>query len=399
MLRPVLVVFTSLLCVGIVWPVLPFQAMSLGASPQLVTLMLTTHTFIILLSAPVFGRLSDRVGRKSVILLGLAFEPVAYTLMAGADSLAMLFASRILAGFGVSAVLPVLQAAIADETDTRQRMGGMAAFNGAYGLAFIVGPLITYQASGPGGDDFPNVAMVASGVAIANLAIAMIVLPPRGGERRRRRSRRVQAARAPYRGLLTPHCAIPIVAMVMLGFVFSGWDATIGIWSASTMDWGARQLSIAYMLAGFAAVVTQFFLAARLTRRFGELPVAGGSATLFILALLLLAFIPEPASVGTAMVLLGSGVATANSCLSTLYSKATPPDLQGFVMGVSEAARRAAWILGPLWGGFCLTHLGIASPYTSGAVIMLGAIFLLAWLAGFTLLPTLNRSTGKQPKC
>jgi MFS family permease len=156
------------------------------------------------------------------------------------------------------------------------------------------------------------------------------------------------------------------------------------------MDWSARELSIAYMAAGLAAVVTQFFLAARLTSWFGELPVAGGSALLFGSGMLLLALVPQPVSVGAAMALLGAGLATTNSCLSTLYSKATPSDVQGFVMGVSEAARRGAWILGPLWGGFCLVHLGNSSPYVSGAIITLGIFLLLTRLAGLTLIPARN---------
>ncbi len=94
------------------------------------------------------------------------------------------------------------------------------------------------------------------------------------------------------------------------------------------------------------------------------------------------------------MLLLGSGLATANSCLSTLYSKAAPADLQGFVMGASEAAHKGAWVLGPLWGGFCLTHLGTASPYASGAIVMAGAMFLLTRLGGFTLLRPSRESLG-----
>src|SRR5690606_28438725 len=143
MRRPVLLVFLTMLSLALVSPMLPYRAIELGATPFQVGLVMAFDTVMLMLTAFFWGRLSDRIGRKSVILMALAVEPVAYAMLALGDSYALLLAARALAGLG-SAALPGLQASIADETDSGSRTKGMAHFDGARALAFVVGPLISY---------------------------------------------------------------------------------------------------------------------------------------------------------------------------------------------------------------------------------------------------------------
>jgi hypothetical protein len=131
---------------------------------------------VILLLAPVWGRLSDRIGRRRVIFLGLATAPLSYLLLAYADSLALLFAARALAGIS-NAVIPVIQALVADRTCDKSRVCGMANVNSAYGVAFIVGPLLGTFLLGSGGEDYRSAAFGAGGFALLSLALTARLAP------------------------------------------------------------------------------------------------------------------------------------------------------------------------------------------------------------------------------
>src|SRR3546814_21026504 len=169
---PVLVAFCYLVGFGIVYPFLPFQALSLGATPLQVSLLLVTDTAVILVLAPYWGRLSDQVGRRRVIALALATAPIAYLLLAYADSLALLFAARACAGIS-NAVIPVIQAVVADRTGERDRVCGMASVHSAYGLAFVIRPLPATVLLGADGDDYRRAAVGAGAFAGAALPLQL----------------------------------------------------------------------------------------------------------------------------------------------------------------------------------------------------------------------------------
>ena len=193
---PVLVALSYLVGLGIVYPFLPFQALALGATPLLVSLLLVTDTAVILLLAPFWGRLSDRLGRRRVIAVALATAPLAYLLLAWADSLALLFAARAVAGVS-NAVIPVIQALVADRTGERERVCGMANVNAAYGLAFVIGPLIGTLLLGAAGDDYRSAAFGAGGFAVA--ALLMTAAIGRGPARAAAAPARARRGRRPAR--------------------------------------------------------------------------------------------------------------------------------------------------------------------------------------------------------
>lgn len=373
------VVFASISCLAIVWPVLPFQAIALGGSPQTVTALFAVDTVMMLLVASFWGHLSDRIGRKPVVLLGLALAVPAYLLMATATSLEMLFASRIVAGLG-GATLPVLQAYIADRTTTDQRVSGMAGFNGAYGLAFVIGPLITNRMSGPDGGNYHSVAYTALVFALLAFCLAAIVIrrEPRGAPQDTHDT--VRFRWSIYKPLFGTLCFIPLVGILAVGFVYAELDATIGLWSDMQLGWDARQLSIVYALGGIAAVVTQLVLVTRLSRWFDEGVVAAAAVAAILGAFACFVVVPGSASTGVAMVLFGAGVATANTCLISLISKAVADDVQGSVIGATYSALSVTWILGPLWGGFSLETFGPDWPFITGGMLLAAALVLLSRL-------------------
>lgn len=382
MRRPVLLVFLTMLSLALVSPMLPYRAIELGATPFQVGLVMAFDTVMLMLTAFFWGRLSDRIGRKSVILMALAVEPVAYAMLALGDSYALLLAARALAGLG-SAALPVLQAYIADETDNGSRTKGMAHFNGAWALAFVVGPLISYVLGDLTDDSHIVIAWCATGVTVLTLVLAVILL---------RKARPVvhdaPAAgslfclfeRAAWRPLLIRACGIPIAAMTLLALVWGQLEGTVGLWSDAMLSWDATELALAYLGAGIAGFVTQIWLTDGASRAFGLVPV-GVAATIAVAVVVILPVIwPSSWSLVLAMTFAGGGAATANSCYASLFSMAASPQEQGAAMGLCHTGTNAAWIVGPIFGGFAYAAIDPSAPFIFGtAAAVLAVVLILAF--------------------
>jgi MFS family permease len=366
---PVLVALSYLIGLGIVYPFLPFQALALGATPLQVSLLLVTDTAVILLLAPFWGRLSDRLGRRRVIVVALATAPAAYLLLAWADSLALLFVARAVAGIS-NAVIPVIQALVADRTRERERVCGMAKVNAAYGLAFVIGPLIGTVLLGATGDDYRSAAFGAGGFAVAALLMtAAIDRPPVCS------APPPQATTLPPRSVVAaPFCLVPIAIMAVLSFAYASMDSTLGLWSSRVLAWDARDVSLGFTVAGVSAVFALWILIPPLCTRYGEGCVTVGASAAMVLGMALFVVWPDELAIAVALMLLGAGIAMCLSCLQALLSKAAPASVQGAVMGINHAVLSLARILGPVWGGFALGSLGLAWPYAVAALLSLSAL-------------------------
>ncbi len=373
------VVLTSLLGLGIVYPLLPFQALALGATPQMVALLLAVDTLVTLLLAPLWGHLSDRLGRKPLILAALAISAVSYVVLAAAQSFEVLLLSRVLSGVGFAAI-PVLTAYVADRTSRRGRTGGIAGINAAYSLAFVFGPLITLATYDPQAAGFQLPALVACAAGAAALLLAARVLDE-SALRRSDPGPGWTVLAGGSSGLpagLGATCGLMLAAIATFALAYAIVDGTLGVWSSQVLRWQADDLALAFLATGAAAGLTQAFLVAPLCRRFGERAVTCGSAVTMLAGLLLLAGMPGSANAMLAMALLGAGVATGSSCLTSLISQAAPEGAQGALMGLTQSSLSLARILGPLWGGFALQNLGLSWPFATAAVLVLVALILAA---------------------
>lgn len=373
---PVLVALTYLVGLGIVYPFLPFQALALGATPLQVSLLLVTDTAVVLLLAPFWGRLSDHLGRRRVIFLALATAPFANLLLAYADDLLLLFAARACAGVS-NAVIPVIQALVADQTCTKSRVCGMANVNSAYGLAFIVGPLVGTFLLGAAGDDYRSAAFGAVGFAVLSILLTATL------ERSVRSvpTRKMRVFALPSRSIvMAPLCLAPIAIMAVLSFAYASMDSTLGLWSSRVLAWDARDVSFGFTLAGVAAVFSLWVLIPVLCPRYGEGRVTAGASAAMGLGMTLFVLWPDDLAIAAALMLLGAGIAVCLSCLQALLSKATPDAAQGSAMGLNHAVLSFARILGPVWGGFALGSLGAGWPYVSGALLTFVALVLVMWI-------------------
>ena len=373
---PIFVTLVYLVGLGIVYPALPFQALALGAGPLQVSLILVTDTAMVLLLAPLLGRLSDRIGRRRVTCLALATAPFAYVLLAYADSLVWLFVARALAGIS-NAAIPVIQALMADRTCHRRRVWGMANVNAAFAIAFIVGPLLGREwLFGPAGDDYQAAALGGGAFAVLAVVLAVALLHDAGREPVVKRA----VEQAPRECLTAPFCLGPMVAMAVLAFAYGSMEATLGLWSARVLNWGAAEVALGFIYAGTAALFGLWVLIPVLCRYLGEECVAAGAALSMGLGLSVFCIWPSDFAIAGALMLLGAGLATSLSCLQALLSKAVPASMQGAVLGTNHAVLSVARILGPVWGGFALSSLGTGWPYLSGTALALLALLVVVWV-------------------
>jgi DHA1 family tetracycline resistance protein-like MFS transporter len=350
-----LVVFVDLLGFGMVIPVMPIYAEHLGASEAATGWLSTGYSLMQFVFAPIWGRLSDRVGRRPVLLVSIAMTAVAFLLYGVAASFAVLLVSRLFAG-AATANIAIAQAYVADVTTPEGRAKGMGMIGAAFGLGFVFGPavgglLAAHSLSTPG--------FVAAALSLVNLVGAYFLLPePAQHVAATRQRGRFEALFAELR---KPGIRKLLVVFFVITLAFSAMEATYAF------------LAQRHYYIGVIVVLVQGGLIGPLTRRFGEkkLLVAGAVLQAVSLAALPFATGLPGLLLATAPLALGSGLTSPS--LSSLLSKFSRAEDQGGTLGIGQSASALGRIFGPLSGSmsFSAWH---AAPYLGGAVIMgLGA--------------------------
>ena len=374
----ILIVFIDLLGFGIIIPMLPFYAEHFGASPGIVTLLMATYSLMQFVAAPFIGSMSDRYGRRRVILISLVGTCVAYVFMAYASSLVMLFAARALAGL-FAGNIAAAQAYIADITTPENRARGMGFFGAAFGLGFIFGPMIggVLSGSASGSINFHAAPLFAASLSSIAAFLVVVLL---------KESRKVGSVNSGGRGWFAPiYLAVRradmkrlIYLFLLVMFVFAGLEATIALWAERQFLWGPREVGYLFAYVGVIAAVVQGGIIGPATRRWGEMRV-------IILGLcgLVAGFALMPVASGMSLLLvatalLAGGFGLCNPALNSLISRRASSDSQGAVLGVAQSGASLARILGPAFAGAVFSLLGRHAPYIIGALLLLFALGL-AW--------------------
>jgi DHA1 family tetracycline resistance protein-like MFS transporter len=380
MLALFLIVFIDLVGFGIIIPLLPFYAEHFEATPVVVGLVMATYSATQLVAAPAWGRLSDRVGRRPVLLATLMGAALCYLWLGFVDSLWMLFAARAVGGLMAGNIATAF-AYIADITSPENRARGMGVVGAGFGLGFIAGPAIGGLLAGadPVNADFQSPALAAAAASALAFALAVFVLPESlAAERRADLARRSPAERRTLfrEALARPQVGLLIALSFLAVFVFAGMEATFAMWSRRQFGWGPEQNGYLFAFVGLLAASIQGGLVGRLAKRFGEarLIVAGGAALAVGLALIPLSG-TVPALLG-AMVVAGVGFSLISPALSSLISLKAGDGAIGGVMGVSRSATTLARVVGPAWAGLLFSWLGKDWPYFAGALVMAGVVIL-----------------------
>jgi len=376
--RPVLflTVFIHLLGFGIIIPLLPYYAETYGASGLTVGLLTTSFSLMQFLFAPLWGRLSDRIGRRPVLIGSLLVTGVSYVAFATAESLTMLFASRMLAG-AAGAVISTAQAYVADTTSQADRTKGMGLIGAAFGMGFIFGPAIGGSLSHWG---FAVPAYAAAGLALVAAVFAHFRL-------RESLPREVRAQRAaegpPLHGLTMlgalrrPQVGPVLVTFFVATLCFAGMEAVLALFCERTYGLGPSHIGYLLAYVGIVAAVLQAGFVGKLAKRFGERTLARSGLALIGAGFVASGLAPPFAIFLVAMGAVAVGSGLSNPSLSGLVSIATPPEEQGSILGFYQSLGSLGRAVGPFLGGLTFDHLGPGAPlWLAGA--LLGGLVLYA---------------------
>lgn len=369
-----LTVFIDLIGFGIIIPLLPLFAEKFGASGLTVGLLLMSYSLMQFLFTPFWGRLSDNIGRRPVLLISLAASAVGYAIWGFANTLELLFVSRIIAGFG-NANLAVAQAYIADITTPENRAKGMGLVGAAFGLGFVVGPAIggfcTHFGMG-----LNSVGYVAAAFSLIDLVLTAWKLPE-PNTRTKAGHERFQTDPGFYIRTLTDRkLALPLAIFFISTFAFSNMEATLVLLTERFFGFNVAQNSWMFLYIGFIMVFVQGGMIGRLSKKYGEAPLVTVGTALVAVGLLLT---PATHNLGVlagalALLAIGSGINTPSN--QSILSKLADPTKVGGVMGVGQSVSTLGRILGPVVGGFMFDKYGPGSPYVVGASCMAVAFLL-----------------------
>ena len=373
-----LVAFIDLVRFGTIIPLLPFYGLHFGASPLTVTMLLASYSALQLLAAPMWGWLSDRVGRKPILLLSLTASMLAYQGMARADELWMLFAARALQGLSAGNIA-VAQACIADITTPANRARAMGFLAAALGLGFIVGPAIGGRLAGASPTAF-TVAEPSYAAALLSLTafiVACIALKESHPHERRiagheKLGRLTLLADAFSRPRLRNLLLVSFVVTAS----FSALETTFALWALGRFGWGPWMTSNAFI--GIVMVLVQGGLVHPLNRRLGSGRLLLAGAFLIALGMALFASADTVIMMAVSLGLLSVGMGLAQPALSSLVSLEPAFFEYGSILGINQSVGSAGRLIGPLVGGFALTQWGLGAPYIVATVAMVIALWLAA---------------------
>ncbi len=364
-----LTVLVDLVGFGIVLPLLPLYARDFGAGGLLVGLLVTVYSLVQLFMAPLWGRLSDRVGRRPVLILGLVGSSLAYWVFAQADSLAMLFISRVIGGIGGSTI-PVAQAYVADVTAPSARAGNMGLIGAAFGLGFVIGPAVggILADMSPGSPSAPGYA--AATLCLGNALAALLWLPESRAAGTTARTPRFNFRVAFKEVVSSSQIRIVLAAYLCITMAFSTLQPTLSLLASERFASGTRQTGYLFALLGVVSVIVQGGLVRKAVPRIGERRLFLFSAAPFGLGLLLTGWSPVAPVLLVGLVLIGIGYGGAVPSILGLLSRAADPRRQGAVLGIGQSTGALARVIGPTMAGG-LFDVDVALPYLAGAALIL----------------------------
>jgi DHA1 family tetracycline resistance protein-like MFS transporter len=374
----VLTIFIDMLGIGILIPVIPFMVRRF--SPDAITIGLLSGAFAVcqFAAAPVLGRLSDRHGRRPLLLISLLGTGIGYVFFGAAQSLGMMFFARILDGI-TGGNISIAQAYIADVTKPEDRSKNFGLVGAAFGLGFIIGPGLGGALYHYGGLSAP--AYAAAALAFANTMFGYFRLPESLPAGKRAGARFTIRGANPFPGLAAAIRRQPLgtllIATFTFNFAFVGLQSNFVFFSLERFGWGPSQNAMLFSVIGVLGAFMQGYLVRRLAGPWSDRGLAVTGLAVQSLSLILIAWAPSAWMLFPicGVMSLASGMATPT--LTALISSSVPAAEQGATMGVTQSVNSLTRIFGPLWAGLMYDHVGPSAPYWGGAIITMGAVALV----------------------
>ncbi len=337
------------------------------------TTLFATYSLMSMLTSPLWGRLSDRTGRRPVLMISMAASCAAYLWLAFADHLWAVFVARALAG-ACAGNIAAAQAYIADVTPPEKRAKGMGVIGAAFGLGFIIGPVVGGMIAGnnPAGADLETPGLIAAAMSgIAFLAVAFVLRESLSAATARGAPRgRITAARE---ALTRPELVRLLVVFFVVILAFSGMETTFAWWAIAQFGWGPRSTSFVFFYVGVLSALMQGGLIGLLTRHLGEERLVLGGLALICAGLLTMPFASGIPLLVLAVSALALGMGAMQPSTNSLISRCAGAR-QGEVLGVAQSVGSLSRVLGPLLAGSLYTAFGRNSPFLLGATLVAGAL-------------------------
>ncbi|MBR8834915.1 MAG: MFS transporter [Stigonema ocellatum SAG 48.90 = DSM 106950] len=365
---------------GLMLPLLPFYALKFGASTSTVTLLFSVYSLLQFICAPLWGRMSDRFGRRPTLLLSLIGSSLAFLWLSQANALWMLFGSRILEGIMAASFL-LAMVYISDITTKENRTKGMAVVGAAFGLGLCLGPAISSFLVGSDSQN-PNLMLpplFSAAMSLLGFTIAFFGLPEPITTQARTQElpRRFDLARL-VEILNTPPTGILLLLSFLMMLVGLGTLAILAVWSNQKLGWGPKEIGYVYIFWGVMSVIVQTKLVEPLTKRFGEANSLFGGLVVFAFGVFLIPFSTNLPLVLGAVSVTSSGFFLCRPLLQSLLSQSAGAKQQGEVLGFAESVSTLGRIIGPIGAGFLFASLGTDWPFWSGTIVMVVAS-LFGW--------------------
>ena len=361
-------VFIDLLGFGIIIPLLPFYAESFGANAFTIGLLGTSYSLMQFAFSPIWGRWSDKIGRKPIILVGLLGSCLWYVTLALAGSLVLLFVARIIGGIA-GANVATAQAYIADITTPEDRARGMGLMGAAFGLGFIFGPAIGGLLSRVS----PETPMWCAGaLCLANFVAAWFLLPEsRSVTATTRALGRMEAFR---HAMSKPTLLLVLALYFIVTMAFSAFEATFALFSEARFGYTAASIGFLFAFIGVVLALIQGVLVGRVVERVGERTVIPLAIFLISIGIGMLPFVWNVPTLLVALFLLAVGMGFNSPSLSSMVSKLSDADDQGGTLGLASSLASLGRVVGPASGGYLYDAYGMTTPYLSSAALMFFAV-------------------------
>jgi DHA1 family tetracycline resistance protein-like MFS transporter len=371
-----LVVVIDLIGFGIVLPLLPLYAKHYGASPLIIGLLAISYSATQFIFSPILGRMSDRRGRRPILLLSLVGAVIFYALFGWAPSLLWLFVARLGAGV-FAANISTAMAYIADMTSRENRAKGMGLIGAAFGIGFIIGPAVggflsqySYNLPGYG----------AAVLSFCALTLAFFKLPESLSTRATSSTASIfRAFWQPIQTALRQKDFVrPMLMYFLVTFAFANMQLTFPLFTQAVFNLDVKHVGYLFALSGVMSILLQGGLIGRLSQKFGEGVLALTGSAIYVVGLLALPFAKSVYLLVVIMGLFGLATGLTLPTLTSLLSLSADEENQGSVLGVSRSVGTLARILGPLWGGWCYGALGLNWPFWTAGIVSFAAI-IFGW--------------------
>lgn len=366
-------------------PVLPILSTHYGATPFQVGLLMSVFSLMQFLFSPFWGKLSDKFGRRPILIYCLLGEAISYLILASAKSLEMLFVARVLTGF-FGASISTASAYMSDITTAESRTKGMALIGAAFGLGFLFGPAIggglTVLAKNFTTDQ--SVILTFAAYPVAILCFLTFIFAYFFLEESRHRKpiaeskKTLQQFKNIFKFMHTPVLSQLMYLFGTTTLSMALMEATLVLFMKDRFDWGLKEVSFGFAYIGICIVFTQGFLVRKLVPKFGEKHIIRFGLFFMFIGFLLICFANSVATMAVAMTFLSVGNAFTNSSTLGSISLLSSDDDQGVILGTTQSLSALGRVIGPALGTLLYGSISQITPFALASLFILINILIIS---------------------